>query len=100
MDRWAAHKTKLVGANQCEAQCCSATLTSNTATGNTDLQAASLSPGDLPVSIKSHSTQKSTAGWIPLHRRKCQPPVPPYQDYKEKGCKESAVGDGNKNVQV
>lgn len=51
------------GANQCEAlvteQCCNVTLTSNTATGNTDLQAASPSPGDLPVSIKSHTAHKN-----------------------------------------
>lgn len=53
---------KLMGANQSEAlvteQCCSVTLTSNTATANIDLQAASLSPGALPVSIRSHNTQK------------------------------------------
>lgn len=93
-----------MGANQSEAlvteQCCSVSLTSNRATGDTDLQAASLSPGDLLVCRKSHNIQKATAGWIPLHRRKCQPSVTPYQDYKEEGFKESAVGDSNKNIQV
>lgn len=92
-----------MGTNQFEAlvteQCCSVSLTSNR-TGNTDLPAASLSPGDLLVCRKSHNVQKATAGWIPLHRRKCQPSVTAYQDYKEEGCKESAEGDSNKNVQV
>lgn len=43
-------------------QCCSVPLTSNTTTANTDLQAASLSPGDLLVCIKSHNIHKATKG--------------------------------------
>lgn len=93
-----------MGANQSEAlvteQCCSVTLTSDTATGNTDLQAASLSPGDLPVSIKSHNTKKQLLAGSLCIEENANHLYYFTKIKKEEGCKESAVGDGNKNLQV